>query len=183
MNLRFKLLFSLLVLSLCVYGQRKKYPKDLTPYCKLTKDKKGKKILKCSKLPIDLVGAADSEGFEIVAVCKDKRKINAIIRNKKHGRNSLLLYTAEKKGFKWEQKIAMDMNVSNDIIMAKKEIIQCFFPDTNTLFIGYMLESGEKKAYLIRLTHRRFRVYESSFNPSKNSLYYKSEEGTIRPRY
>lgn len=183
MNLRLTLSFILLVLSLCVYGQRKKYPKDLTPYCELTKDKEGKNILKCSKLSIDLVGAADSEGFEIVAACKDRRKFNAIISIKRHGRNSLLLYTAEKKRFKWEQRIAMGMNVSNDIIMAKKEILECFFPDVNTLFVGFKLENGEKKAYLIRLTHRRFRVYDASFNPSEESLYYQSEEGTIRPRY
>ena len=183
MRMKYKLLFICLLLSLGAYGQRKKYPKDLTSYCKIVKNKEGKNILKCSKLPIDLIGAADSERYEIVAACKDRKKFNVIIRNTSLGYSNLLMYTAEKKGFKWEQKIADIMNISNNILMAKKELIECFFPDVNTLFVGFKLENGEKKAYLIRLTHRGFRPYEAYFSPSKSSLYYKSEEGSLRPRY
>lgn len=183
MKLKYNLLFIGLMLSFSAFGQKKKYPKDLTAYCKITTNKEGENILKCSKLPIDLVGGADYERYEVVAATKDKKKFNVIIMNTSLGDSHIVIYTAEKRGFRWEQKIATSMNVSNEILGVKKDLIECFFPDVNTLFVGYELESGQKKAYLIRLTHRGYRSYKSSFNPAKNSYYYKSEEGTLRPRY
>lgn len=183
MKLDFFLFVACIFISTSVFCQKNKYPKDLSPYCEFAKNKEGKNIVKSRKLPIDLIGAGYEEEYEIISACKDRKKINVIIRYTSTGNNHLLLYTAEKIGIKWEQKVAKNINISNDINMKKKEVIECFFPDMNTLFVAFRLENGEKKAYLIRLTHRIYRVYESSFNPSENSIYYKDEKGSVRPRY
>ena len=183
MKLDFYLLVACIFISTSVFAQKNKYPKDLSPYCEFAKNKEGKNIVKSRKLPIDLIGGGFEGQYEIIAACKGSKKINVVILNTDDGYNDLLIYGAEKVGLKWQQKVATHVNLSKDINRKNKEIIECFFPDMNTLFVAYELDTGEKKAYLIRLTHRRYRVYESSFNPPKHSFWYKDEKRSIRPRY
>lgn len=176
------LFFVALFLVTALHGQKSKYPKDVTSFCELIKSEK-RNIILCSKLPIDLNGPRGE--YEILKACKDKRSFNLVSISKTTGRDIIVLFTAVKIGSKWEQVQGQDIfaPISGQ---GKYTIIDCFFPDMNTLFVGYELEDGEKVGFLLRFTNDRIKWYLPYRDPYKEFLYYKDEKKlkkSPRPKY
>ena len=180
MRLEINLVLVLIFMTTNLLGQKNKYPENFAQHCEILKNKKGENVVRSSKLPIDFVGAANPADFKVVAACKEGKKINIMIeflgKENYSGKGNLLVYTAIKDKGKWVQKVAMDMIISGKVSLKDKKLIECFFPDMNTLFLGYEFFDGEKEAYLVRFTNEGFKFYNPKANPYKQALRYKDEK-------